>query len=73
MKKVLSFIILISIIFSCVSVLADYRDYVKVPVIMYHSIGYSDDPYTITPETFEKHLAAIKENGFTPEIGRAHV
>lgn len=66
MKKVLSVIISISIIFSCVSVLADYRDYVKVPVIMYHSIGYSADPYTITPETFEKHLAAIKENGFTP-------
>lgn len=66
MKKLISIIISLSIIFSCTSAFADYRDCIKVPVVMYHSVDYSADEYTITPQTFEKHLQTIKENGFTP-------
>ena len=66
MKKTVSIILSLLIIFYCTVVFADYRDCVRVPVIMYHSIGYSDDPYTITPETFEEHLRAIRDNGYTP-------
>lgn len=66
MKKIISSLLIISILLTSTAVLADYRDYVKVPVIMYHAVGYSNDPYTITPESFESHLVAILENGFTP-------
>lgn len=66
MKKLISIIISLSIILSSTSAFADYRDCIRVPVVMYHSVDYSADQYTITPQTFEKHLQAIKENGFTP-------
>ncbi|MBQ8525212.1 MAG: polysaccharide deacetylase family protein [Clostridia bacterium] len=66
MKKFISLLLSLLIILSCSTAMADYRDYVKVPVIMYHAIGYSDDPYTITPESFEKHLQTIVNKGFTP-------
>ena len=66
MRRLISLLTALLIIFSSATVLADYRDCVRVPIVMYHSIGYSSDPYTITPESFEQHLKAILDNGYTP-------
>lgn len=66
MKRLISLLTALLIIFSSATALADYRDCVRVPIVMYHSIGYSNDPYTITPESFEQHLKAIQDNGYTP-------
>lgn len=38
----------------------------KVPVLMYHHLDdEGNDTTTITPETFEAHLKALRENGYT--------
>ena len=66
MKKTIALIIAVVIALSSTLVYADYRDCVRVPIVMYHSVGYSNDPYTITPESFEKHLRAIAAAGYTP-------
>lgn len=38
--------------------------YPSIPVLLYHRVGYTNDPLTITPERFAKELAALKENGY---------
>jgi len=39
---------------------------VSVSILMYHHIAcYADNPYTVTPETFEAHMRALYESGFT--------
>lgn len=44
----------------------DPRDYVDVPVLMYHSIGYvEDNSYVVTPEKFRHQMELLKENGYT--------
>ena len=49
-----------------------YKDSVKIPIIVYHSIrpytpdeSKIQDQFDITPELFEKHLEYLKKNGFT--------
>ena len=35
-----------------------------VPILFYHSFGYSGDLLTVTPENFEKQMRYIKEKGY---------
>jgi peptidoglycan/xylan/chitin deacetylase (PgdA/CDA1 family) len=38
----------------------------RVPILMYHHLDYEgNDTTTTTPETFEAHMKALRENGYT--------
>jgi len=47
----------------------DTREYIKVPVLMYHHLVSSDDEVTsgtiVSVETFESHIKALADNGYT--------
>lgn len=36
----------------------------SIPVLLYHRIGYTSNPLTITPERFSQDLAELKQNGY---------
>ena len=36
----------------------------KIPSLVYHGIGYRDDPYTLTPEKFSEQMALLKRLGY---------
>jgi peptidoglycan/xylan/chitin deacetylase (PgdA/CDA1 family) len=36
----------------------------SVPILFYHSFGYSGDLLTVTPENFEKQMKYIKDKGY---------
>ena len=72
MKKVISVIVLIlmlSFTFAGCGMESsdqDSRKYVDVPVLMYHSIGYTENnSYVVTPEKFKHQMELLKENGYT--------
>ena len=50
------------------SVVSESTDYIKVPILMYHSIlktSKSRGKFIISPSTFEEDLKYIKDNGYT--------
>lgn len=60
----------ITLVFSCIfiynNVKADEEPYIKVPIIMYHSVLKSrSGDYIVHPDVLEKDLAYIKEKGYT--------
>lgn len=68
-KLIAVFLILI-LFFSCLfvysNVKADEEPYIKVPIIMYHSVLKSKSgDYIINPDVLEKDLAYIKKKGYT--------
>ncbi len=66
-------LLVIILSFSCVYIYttvnadaASDQDYIKVPIIMYHSILKSKSgDYTVHPNTLERDLVYIKERGYT--------
>ncbi len=48
------------------NVSATNSDTKSVPVLMYHSVSDGQNDVTISPENFNKHMTAIRDNGFTP-------
>ena len=43
----------------------DFRKEIQLPVLMYHSVIDGGQSYSISPAELERHLAALKENGYT--------
>lgn len=37
----------------------------SIPVLLYHGLGSTVDPYVVTPENFESHMKALRENGYS--------
>lgn len=36
----------------------------KIPVLLYHRVGYTQDPLTVTPERFSNDLRLLRDNGY---------
>ncbi|MBN2052850.1 polysaccharide deacetylase family protein [Candidatus Woesearchaeota archaeon] len=36
----------------------------KIPILMYHKIGFPEDRFTVSPERFKQHLKKLSEHGF---------
>lgn len=72
--KLISFFLILILTFSCIHIyttvkadIADTEMFIKVPIIMYHSVLKSrSGDYIVHPEVLEKDLAYIKEKGYTP-------
>lgn len=39
-------------------------NYPAVPILMYHEVGHSDSPWSITPEQFEAQMKYLREQGY---------
>ena len=70
--KLIAIFLVLILLFSCIyvytSVKADASNegYIKVPIVMYHSVLKSKSgDYIIHPNTLDKDLAYIKEKGYT--------
>lgn len=64
-KNILTVLVILIIIFSFLYLVATEETYIKVPIIMYHSILKSKSGrYIVHPDLFEKDLQYIKENGY---------
>lgn len=64
MKKTVALLLMVFCL--VVSVSAVSSDIKSVPVLMYHSVSDGQNDVTISPENFNKHMTAIRDNGFTP-------
>lgn len=69
-KKLIATICIITLIISCISinnfVKAQENDYVKVPIIMYHSVLKSQKgDYIVHPDTLENDLKYLQSHGYT--------
>jgi len=79
MKTIISLLLLTNIIFTSIpptpADAAKPDDSAQLPVFMYHRIlkhSSSNDPYTITPDAFERDLMYLRDNGYTT-IGTAEL
>ena len=68
--KLISVFLVLILSFSCIfiysNVKADEEPYIKVPIIMYHSVLKSKTgDYIVHPNILEKDLAYIQEKGYT--------
>lgn len=64
---VLTFII--TVISTTTLAFADYREFVRVPVLMYHSVTAADsatDAFAVTEARFREQLETIRSEGYTP-------
>ena len=70
LSKILLFLTLLVILLTVgISIaIANSEEYIKVPIIMYHSIlkdPSRSNKYTVTPSVLEEDLKYIKDNGYT--------
>ena len=66
MKKIIAAALMICILCHLWVFAADARNTVKVPVILYHIVDYSDSSLAVSPEVFREHLDAMLKAGYTP-------
>ena len=71
MRKIkrISAFVLTFIVLTTTAVFADYRESVRVPVLMYHAVADADeatDAFAVTKVRFLEQMETIRREGYTP-------
>ncbi len=69
MMKRISAFVLTFIILTTTAAFADYRESVRVPVLMYHAVAdaeAADDAFAVTKARFLEQMETIRREGYTP-------